>query len=58
MGQFLGFALIIYVSTAGVVLPIILSKAVIATRDCRIVSGEDCVMVVVPASEAPEGQKP
>lgn len=58
MGQFFGITLLIYIATASVALPIIIGAASIATRDCRIVSGENCVWIVVPASEAPEGQKP
>lgn len=58
MGQFFAVTFVLYIAIAAIFFPIIIGAAAIVTRDCRIVSGENCVWVVVPVSEAPEGQKP
>jgi hypothetical protein len=58
MDQFLGAMLALYIMTAAIILPIIGFASFIAVRDCRMLSGEDCVWVIVPVSEAPKDQRP
>ena len=58
MGQFFGITFVLYIFSAAVLLPVLGVSAWWATRDCRLLSGEQCVWVVLPVSQAPEDQRP
>lgn len=58
MGQILGMTLLIYVILAATLTPIFVVAGAMAARDCRLLSGEQCVWVIVPVSGAPEDQRP
>lgn len=58
MSEFFGVTLFVYLVFAAVIVPVVGVSAWFVTRDCRILSGEDCVWIVVPVSEAPADQRP
>lgn len=58
MQAIFGITIAFYICAVSVLTPIFVGMMAMAARDCRLLSGEHCVWVIVPVSEAPEDQRP